>query len=423
VAQAAQGLGGPHAGLSGRGAKDVANQQDFDGGTWHAPASINAFGPHAQPQVLTRPHARGRHRMIHRRHLLQAAAALASPGLARSGPPLRILVLGGTGYLGPALVRAALRRGHVPTLFNRGLSRPRLFSDLERRRGDRAPERGDGLRSLRDGRWDAVVDVAAYYPRHVEATAALLRSRVERYVVVSSIAVYSDWTLLGMTEQSPVRVEPPRSAYAEAENLVSGGSHYGGRKRGCELAAQAQFGERFATVRATGIIGADIEDDDPNKFYWPARLVQGRPILAPHDGRQMLQSIDVRDLSDFVLHLIETDQMGVFNAIGPEQPFSTAAYVEAARKVTGGTAPVVWSGRGLGSYPMSSDSPAFAAFDPSRARAAGLRYRHSLEDSIRANWNWFRGHYPAAFDFAAAGYGPSLQQESEGLATAGWKPG
>ncbi|MBE1527947.1 2'-hydroxyisoflavone reductase [Sphingopyxis sp. OAS728] len=268
--------------------------------------------------------------------------------------------------------------------------------------------------SLRSGEWDAVIDIPAYYPRNVAATANLLAPRTARYIMVSSIAAYSDWSLLGMTETSPAHRPVGIEEVPEQYPLAAGGRRYGARKVACEHAVAAAFGQRWASVRATGIIGAGIEDDDPNKFFWPARLALGKPILAPGDGSQKLQSIDVRDLADFILLIAETDQMGIFNAIGPEEPFTTRHYVDLARKVTGGSAPVIWSGRDLGEMPMYNDTPAFAAFDPRKARAAGLHYR-SLRDSIQSNWDWFRRNYPADFDFAGAGFGLSPEVEAKGL--------
>jgi 2'-hydroxyisoflavone reductase len=325
-----------------------------------------------------------------------------------------LLILGGTNYVGPALVRAARARGHHLTLFNRGITRPTLFHDVERRRGDRFPERDAGLSTLQSGEWDIVVDIPAYYPRHVAATANMLAPRARRYIIVSSIAAYSDWSLLGMTESSPTHRPAGSEVIQEQYPLAAGGRRYGARKVACEQAVAAAFGQRWASVRATGIIGAGIEDDDPNKFFWPARLALGKPILAPGDGSQKLQSIDVRDLAEFILLIAETDQMGVFNAIGPERPFTTSEYVDIAREVTGGRAPVVWSGRDLGEMPMYNDTPAFAAFDPRKARAAGLTYR-SLRDSIQSNWDWFRRNYPDGFDFAGAGFGLTASAEAEGL--------
>ena len=336
----------------------------------------------------------------------------------KAAKPLRILVLGGTNYVGPAFVRAATARGHEVTIFNRGKTRPHLFSELRRLRGDRFPESGKGLRALQTGKWDIIVDIPAYFPRLVEATAEMLSSRADRYIMVSSIAAYSDWSILGMTETSPVRRLVPNQLYdAAPATLAAGGRDYGVRKVACENAIAKHFGQRWASVRATGIIGAGIEDDDPNKFFWPARLALGRPILAPGDGTQKLQSIDVRDLADFLVHIAETDQMGIFNAVGPERPFTTREYVALARKVSGGTAPVVWSGRDLGEMPMYNDTPAFAAFDPTKARAAGLQYR-SLEASIQSNWDWFRANHPANFDFASAGCGLTPEAEAAGLALA-----
>lgn len=359
--------------------------------------------------------------MLTRRTMLSATLAAGIFGsTAAMWPrpkPLRILILGGTYYVGPALVRAAVARGHRVTIFNRGITRPHLFHNLERLRGNRFPEIDNGLGALAKGEWDVVFDVPAYYPRLVEATASLLQNRVARYVMVSSIAAYSDWSIVGMTESAPVHRTGSLPAFEEAVTLKSGGAAYGVRKVACEQAVARHFGQRCATVRATGIFGAGIEDDDPNKFFWPARLALGRPILAPGDGRQLLQSIDVRDLAEFLLHLAETDQMGVFNAIGPDVPFTTGEYVQAARAVTGGSAEVIWSGEDFGDFPMYNDSVAFSSFDPSKAKRAGLRYR-SLVDSVQSNWDWFRKNYSPDFDFNEAGIGMSKAAEQEGLARA-----
>lgn len=345
-----------------------------------------------------------------------AAAAFASRSIfpARASRPLRFLVLGGTNYVGPAFVRSAISRGHEVTLFNRGITRPGLFQDLQRLRGNRFPERDGGLSALEDGAWDVVIDIPAYYPRHVDASASLLASRANRYIMISSIAAYSDWSIIGMDEHSPVRAIPDPGDYDEKSDLEAGGPRYGARKVACEQAIANAFGRRWASIRATGIMGAGIEDDDPNKFFWPARLAQGRPILAPGDGNQLLQSIDVRDLADFIVHIAETDQMGIFNAVGPEVAFTTREYVSICRKVTGGKAPVVWSGRNLGEMPMYNESAAFSSFNPAKARRAGLKYR-SLESSVQSNWDWFKSNYPLSFDFAAIGTGLSSEDEANGL--------
>lgn len=344
---------------------------------------------------------------------IAASSLLASSGVAPNRKPLRILVLGGTHYVGPALVRTAIKRGHQVSVFNRGLTRPHLFQDIERLRGNRFPERDGGLDALRNRQWDVVFDIPAYYPRLVEASATLLKNQVARYIMVSSISVYSDWTLLGMTEESPIKNPPQPGAYEEKE-LMEANAYYGARKVACEQVVERIYGQRWASIRATGILGAGIEDDDPNKFFWPARLALGKPILAPGDGTQTLQSIDVRDLADFMLRIAETDQMGVYNAIGPSSPFTTREYVEAARRVTGGTAPVIWSGRELGTMPMYNNNAAFSAFNPAKAQRAGLTYR-TLDESVRSNWDWFRHNHPLDFDFAAKGYGLSPEEEAEGL--------
>jgi 2'-hydroxyisoflavone reductase len=355
-----------------------------------------------------------------KRHLLGLLAAMAvlpacrpASVFAQPRKRMKILILGGTKYVGPALVRAALAAGHEVTLFNRGQTRPHLFANIQRLRGDRHPELGAGLTALATGEWDVAFDLPAYYPRLVEASARLLSSRVGRYIMMSSISVYSDMRQIGQDETAPVR--DLSETYTERLNLEEGDwSTYGGRKVACERVIASILPGRWASVRACGIIGAGIEDDDPSKLYWPARISQGKPILGPGDGWDALQTVDVRDVADFLLNLAGTNQTGVFNAVG--QPTTTGEYIDIVRQVTGGTAPVVWSGRDF-SVPMYANEarrPGFQRFDSAKAINAGLKFR-SMTQSVQSNWDWFRDNYPGDYDFASQGVGLSLEEEARGL--------
>src|ERR1017187_527463 len=136
-----------------------------------------------------------------------AAAPLLTAAPARK----RILILGGTGFLGPATVAAAQARGHELTLFNRGKTRPRLFPNIERLHGDRDPKIGEGLNALANGRWDAVIDNSGYFPRQVSASAKLLAPRVNQYIFISSISVYADNSAEGQDETAQLGVTPDPS--------------------------------------------------------------------------------------------------------------------------------------------------------------------------------------------------------------------
>lgn len=365
---------------------------------------------------------------INRRLVLAAAGAALVPFDARAhnfGPtlaaplstrPQRILVLGGTHYLGPALVRAAVARGHTVTLFNRGKTRPHLFKGIERRIGNRYPERDNGLSSLDTGEWDVVIDLNAYYPRLVTASCEKLKGRTQRYILMSSISVYDSFSKPGLTETSPVRAL--KGAFTEKPDLVEDefGS-YGARKAMCEDVVRQHFPSNHTIVRASGIIGAGNEDDDPSKFYWLARLMRDTVIAAPGDGSDPLQVIDVNDVAEFLLHLSETGQSGTFNAVGPDRVLTTRDYVETARTVCGGQARVVWTGQVIPNTPMwapSSIVPGFARISYAKGVAAGLRYR-PLRQSIESNFDWFRLNHPLDFDFAKAGTGPSPEDEAKAL--------
>src|SRR5688572_29497367 len=197
---------------------------------------------------------------------------------------MRLLVLGGTKFLGRAVVEAAVARGHEPTLFHRGLTNPGLFPDLEHLRGDR----DGGLAALQGRTWDAVIDPSGYVPRIVRASAELLADAVEHYTFISSISVYPSFPTPGMDESSPVgTLEDPT-----VEDVPA---HYGPLKALCEQAAEAAMPGRVFHVRAGLIVGPN---DPSDRFtYWPVRVAKGGDVLAPGSPERPVQIIDVRDLA------------------------------------------------------------------------------------------------------------------------------
>jgi 2'-hydroxyisoflavone reductase len=291
---------------------------------------------------------------------------------------LRLLVLGGTRFVGRALVEAALERGHELTLFNRGQTNAELFPGVARIRGDR----GGDLAALTTGSWDAVVDVAAYFPQIAQISADALRGHVSRYLFVSTISVYADYSTPPHEDSALTPLEDPDDSTDET---------YGARKAECEAIVGRAFGEGATIVRPGLIVGPH---DPTDRFsYWPKRIARGGRVLAPGDPADPLQFIDVRDLAGFVVGLLEDDRAGTFNATGAQ--FAFEAFLHECIRVSGTDAELVW---------VASEQLTAAGVDPwtgvplwihgpgseavhrvpiERARAAGLAFR-PLADTIAA---------------------------------------
>lgn len=225
-------------------------------------------------------------------------------------PEKTLLVLGGTGFLGPHVVDAALAQGWKVTLFNRGKTNPGLFPDLEKLHGDR-----DGkLQELEGRRWRAVIDTSGYVPRIVRQSAELLAPNVAHYVFVSSISAYADFSKLGLTEEHPAAVlEDPKT-----EDIMAA---YGALKAACEAAVEEALPRRTVNVRAGYIVGP--RDPSDRFTYWPARVDQGGEVLAPGTPEDPIQVIDVRDLAKWMIGALENDHMGVYNLCGPSIPIGS----------------------------------------------------------------------------------------------------
>jgi 2'-hydroxyisoflavone reductase len=291
---------------------------------------------------------------------------------------LRLVVLGGTRFVGRALVDAALRQGDEVTLVNRGRTNPELFPDAEKIRGDRT----ENLFALAGRQWDAVVDVAAYFPRVVQLSVDALRESVRRYLFVSSISVYADQSTPPVEGAAVAELDDPHNASVET---------YGARKAASERIVEDAFGPRETVVRPGLIVGPN---DSTDRFsYWPKRVAQGGRVLAPGSPNDPLQFIDVRDLGEFILRLVHDDRGGTFNATGEVVSFGDV--LDACRRVTGADAELVWvsSDRLLAAgldpwmgVPLWIAAPGWEAanrVDISHALAAGLRFR-PLEETIHA---------------------------------------
>jgi len=328
-----------------------------------------------------------------RRFLSASAATLAAaalPGAAAEAPRRgrSILILGGTAFLGPELVAAARARGHSVTLFNRGKTRPELFPDVEKLRGDR-----DGkLDALRGRSWDAVIDTSGYVPRIVRASAALLAPRVERYAFVSSISVYAE-SREPVSEASPLATAPDE----RSEDVRA---HYGALKALCERAVEAALPGRALAIRPGLIVGPS---DPTDRFtYWPARLDRGGDVLAPGDGLDPVQFIDVRDLATWTIAALEAGLVGPFNAVGPAATLTMAELLSACREEAGKEARLHWvaadflESQKVSAWgdmpawiPASSEESGLARTSSARAIARGLAFRPIVE-TAKDTLAWWR---------------------------------
>lgn len=320
---------------------------------------------------------------------------------------MRILILGGTLFVGRHLVEAALARGDEVTIFNRGRTNPDLFPDVEHLRGDRD---GD-LAALRGRTWDAVIDPSARVPRWARMTGELLADDVEHYTFISSGSVYADTSRPGVDESAPVH-----TIADETVEEITDPETYGALKVLCERALEEAMPGRVLSVRAGLIVGPY---DPTGRFtYWAHRFARGGDVLAPEPRDQPVQLVHARDLADWILAMAERREAGVFNATGPAEPLTMERLLEGCTVATQSEAEVVWvdedfllehrvepwSDLPLWLAPDANPREAsFLAVDVSKAVRAGLRFRplaQSVEETLSG-----------ARTAAAAGLSPEREAE------------
>lgn len=264
--------------------------------------------------------------MSTRRQFIAASLGAAALGFARpddafsqSKDGLDILVLGGTGFIGPHFVRHALERGHQVTLFNRGRTNTHLFPEAEKLVGDR----NDNLRALEGRRWDAVLDNSGYTPLQVGLSVALLKNACDQYLFTSTRSVYTDYTQDVMDEDAPLGPKDiPESEW----------DGYGPNKVLAERIVQDGFGARTLITRPPVIVGPG---DRTDRFtYWVDRIDDGGEILVQGDPTDPIQFVDVRDLSEFYLRLLETSTTGIYNTEGPGSALTAAGLVHGIKAIT-----------------------------------------------------------------------------------------
>ena len=317
--------------------------------------------------------------------------AAALPGRAAASRPqatnpLKILILGGTNFIGPHQVEYALSRGHEVTLFNRGRTNAHLFPDLEKLVGDR----NDDLSALQGRSWDVVIDNSATNPAWVELSANRLRDTVGRYIFVSTRSVYAD------TSRVPMSIAAPVWTYERA-GLEPGATRrpYGLNKALAEQAARDAFGEDRSLIFRPGLIIGP--GDTTDRFtYWPVRIHRGGEVLAPGDGTDPVQIIDVRDFGEWLVRMAEAEESGTYNVVGPRTPRPMSELLYGIRAVTTAETTFTWVdadfaiNAGLRPYaelpvwrPARDGAEGFARFDLTPEVDKGLTFR-SLADTTTA---------------------------------------
>jgi len=335
--------------------------------------------------------------------------------------PLRILILGGTGFIGPYQVQYALDRKHQVTLFNRGQTNKALFPNVPRLIGDR--NTAGGHDALKRGTWDVVIDNPTRNPAWVRGAGEALKGRVGQYVFVSTISVFSDYSKPGMDEQGPLHTPGAPAVWASND-----GANYGPNKVQCEIDATAQFGEDKVTIVRPGLIvgPGDLSD----RFsYWPVRIDKGGEILAPGTPDDPVQYVDVHDLSEWIVRCGEQHTIGTFNATGPRSPTTIAEMLHGIKAVTTSDARFTWvpadflreqQVRAWSEMPVWQPAMGatlgFMQVDCRKAHAAGLSFR-PLAETAKSTLDWYKTRPAAEQEKARAGIAP----EKEKAVLAAWR--
>jgi 2'-hydroxyisoflavone reductase len=302
---------------------------------------------------------------------------------------MRILLIGGTRFVGRHVVAAALAAGHDVTIFHRGKTGADLFPDVEHRIGDRNSD----LTALAEGTWDATVDTCAYFPRQVQELADVLGDRGGHYQQVSSVSAYASPAFRGYREDAPLAdLDDPSVEEVTDET-------YGGLKVLCERVAVERFGPQSIIVRPTYVVGPD---DYTWRFpWWVARIARGGDVLAPGPADAPSQVIDARDMGAWMIGLLERGASGAFHAVGPSATFTWGEELDA---IAGVVAPegttLRWvdaaflidaqvDDSALPLWPGIDPDMLMMTADPAAALATGLTIR-PLADTVRDTLAWTR---------------------------------
>lgn len=331
---------------------------------------------------------------------------------------MKVLIIGGTQFLGRHFVETALAQGHTVTLFNRGRTNPELYPEVEKLVGDRTAD----LSPLRGRSWDAVVDTSGYTPRVVRASAEQLTGCVGHYTFISSLSVYSDFA-------SPVDENAPVETLEDPNVEDVTGGTYGGLKALCEQAVQEALPGQNLVVRAGLIVGPY---DQLNRFpYWLRRIPQGGDVLAPGSPAHAVQLIDGRDIARWALHCAETRISGIFNTTGPAVPLAIGNVLATIATIAGAQPNLIWvsdefllgqSVQPLDGVPLwvPPEYGYFFKVNISKALDAGLSFR-PLADTTRDTLEWLQTAAGQVKQAGRMGIESGLAPEREAEMLAEWR--
>jgi 2'-hydroxyisoflavone reductase len=327
---------------------------------------------------------------------------------------LRVLILGGTGFIGPHFVDVLTAAGHRISLFNRGKRDPAVKPGIEQLLGDR----NGPVDALKGHDWDVVIDNSGYKPKQVRLAGELLKGHVEHYIFVSSISVYADFKTPGMDEDYRLAtLEDPTTETVDEKT-------YGGLKVLCEKAVQETYGAHSTIIRPTYIAGPG---DHTDRFtYWPWRVAKGGEMLAPGTPDDPFQFIDVRDLADFVKLCVEKRISGVYNTCNTPRSVTMGSLLETSRKVTGASPTITWAPpqflidnavygeKAQGNYlpiwaPTVGEEAGSQLVSNARAVKKGLKFR-SLETTIADTLTWANARPPEKNEKLRAGLAPDMEK-------------
>lgn len=349
------------------------------------------------------------------------------PITGKAEKPLKILILGGTGFTGPFQVEYALARGHKVTVFNRGKTHPgEVPEGVEQLVGDRSTGQLDALKGRK---WDVVIDNPTMLPKWVHDAGEILQGKVDRYVFISTISVYANNAKPGQDETAPLAKYEGADAMKETRDSVIASKFalYGPLKALSEKEAEKWFPGKTLVIRPGLIVGPRDETD---RFsYWPVRVARGGEVLAPGEKSDPVQFIDGRDLAEWTIRMVEAGATGIYNATGPASPLTIGGMLEGIKSALGSDAKFTWvPAKFLESekvapwsdmpvwVPPSGEDGGLGTISIARALAKGLTFR-PLPETARDTLAWYRAQ-PAERQ-AKLGAGITAEREADVLAA--WK--
>ena len=313
----------------------------------------------------------------------------------KSVKPLRILILGGTGFTGPYQVRYALSRGHKVTTFNRGKTHPgELPNEVEQLIGDRNGQ----LDALKNRQWDVAIDNPTTLPAWVRDAAQILKGNVERYVFISTISVYGE-VKTGPDENAPTEKYEGADPYKETLEAMKAGGYktYGPLKALSEKEAEKWFPRKTLIIRPGLIVGPRDETD---RFtYWPVRIDRGGEVLAPGSPNDPVQFIDARDLAEWTIRMVENRETGIYNATGPAKTLDIGGMLDETKAALNSNSSFTWVNEEFLTEQKVqpwSDMPVWTGKESGlagakidRALSKGLTFR-PLAETARDTLTWFK---------------------------------